>query len=85
MVGLMIAWPGISLLKSLPCVLQGHMPGLEEMLEVRNAMVGAQDLRQPLNLDKQLLQESGLSKDVGLAMVELLQVTCTLPPYHLFM
>ena len=45
---------------------------------MRNAMVFASDLRQPQNLDKQLLQESGLSKDVGLAMVELLQVLpCT--------
>ncbi len=50
------------------------MPSLEEALAVRNAMVSAQDLRQPQNLDTQLLQESGLSKDVGLAMVELLQV-----------
>lgn len=41
---------------------------------MRNAMVEAQDLRQPQDLDKQLMQESGLSKDVGLAMVELLQV-----------
>ena len=53
---------------------QGHVPNLEEVLHVRNAMVGAQDLRQPQNLDTQLLQESGLSQDVGLAMLNLLQV-----------
>lgn len=35
-------------------------------------MVEAQDLRQPQNLDQQLMQ--GFSKDVGAAMVELLQV-----------
>lgn len=37
-------------------------------------MVEATDLRQPQNLDKQLMQGSGLERDVGAAMVELLQV-----------
>ncbi|KAK9837615.1 hypothetical protein WJX74_001448 [Apatococcus lobatus] len=54
-------------------IIQGHQPSLQEAVDVRNAMVEAHDLRQPQNLDKQLMQESGISKDVGLAMVELLQ------------
>ena len=57
------------------------MPSLEELVQVRNAMMGAQDLRQPQNLDKQLLQESGVDQDVGLAMLNLLQVCiCLIQP-----
>ena len=51
---------------------QGGQPSLEETIDVRNAMVEATDLRQPQNLDQQLMQ--GFSNDVGAAMVELLQV-----------
>ena len=53
---------------------QGGAPELEEMVAVRNAMVQAPDLRQPLDLGQQLLDSSGLANDVGQAMVELLQV-----------
>ena len=42
---------------------------------MRNAMVGATDLRQPMDLGDQLMHRAGLAKDVGQAMVELLQVT----------
>lgn len=44
------------------------------MVAVRNAMVSETDLRQPMDLGQQLLTSSGLSNDVGQAMVELLQV-----------
>lgn len=53
---------------------QGGAPELEEMVAVRNAMVSETDLRQPMDLGQQLLTSSGLSNDVGQAMVELLQV-----------
>jgi len=38
------------------------------------------DLRQPIGLKKQLLQEYSLDADVGQSMLQLLQVTFTLPP-----
>ena len=44
------------------------------MVAVRNAMVRETDLRQPMDLGQQLLHSSGLSDDVGQAMVDLLQV-----------
>ena len=61
---------------------QGTMPDMEQMMAVRNAMIQATDLRQPMNLGDQLLHSSGLSNDVGLAMMNLLQVpetSCSLP------
>ncbi len=54
---------------------------MEELMAVRNAMVRTTDLRQPMDLGEQLLGKSGLSSDVGQAMVELLQV-CTLSTQH---
>ena len=50
---------------------------LKEVMAVRNAMVGTTDLRQPLNLGDQLLHKSGLSTEVGQAMIDLLQVTAS--------
>ena len=43
-------------------------------MAVRNAMVRTTDLRQPMDLKQQLLHRSGLSNDVGQAMMDLLQV-----------
>ena len=59
----------------LVCVLQGEATDLKEVMAVRNAMVVTTDLRQPMNLGDQLLHRSGLSSDVGQAMIDLLQVT----------
>ena len=53
---------------------RGGMPELEETVAVRNAMVRETDLRQPMDPGQQLLNSSGLSNNVGQAMVELLQV-----------
>ncbi|KAK9867909.1 hypothetical protein WJX84_002108 [Apatococcus fuscideae] len=53
--------------------LEGGAPNLEELIAVRNAMVKTIDLRQPMDLDNQLLQRSGMSMDVGQAMMDLLQ------------
>ena len=55
---------------------------LEEVMAVRNAMVSTTDLRQPMNLGDQLLHRSGLSSDVGQAMVDLLQVSPTILCHH---
>ncbi|KAK9868656.1 hypothetical protein WJX84_004455 [Apatococcus fuscideae] len=57
----------------LDIMLEGTMPDMEQMMAVRNAMIQATDLRQPMNLGDQLLHSSGLSNDVGLAMMNLLQ------------
>lgn len=55
--------------------MQGSLPDVEATMAVRNAMVQAVDLRQPMDLGEQLLHRSGLSDDVGQAMVELLQAS----------
>ncbi|KAK9843277.1 hypothetical protein WJX74_009626 [Apatococcus lobatus] len=57
----------------LDTMIEGGAPELEEMVAVRNAMVRETDLRQPMDLGQQLLHSSGLSDDVGQAMVDLLQ------------
>ncbi|KAK9863546.1 hypothetical protein WJX84_008465 [Apatococcus fuscideae] len=57
----------------LDMVLEGDAMDLKEVMAVRNAMVGTTDLRQPLNLGDQLLHKSGLSTEVGQAMIDLLQ------------
>ena len=58
---------------------QGQTPEMEELMAVRNAMVRTTDLRQPIDLGEQLMQRSGLSNDVGAAMVDLLQVLMLAP------
>ena len=52
---------------------------MQEMMAVRNAMVRATDLRQPMDLGDQLMHRAGLANDVGQAMVNLLQVRSARP------
>ncbi|KAK9822974.1 hypothetical protein WJX74_010416 [Apatococcus lobatus] len=54
-------------------ILQGKTVEMPDMLGLRNAANNAKDLRQPVNLQEQLMNKSGLSKDVGAAMMEMLQ------------
>ncbi|KAK9838860.1 hypothetical protein WJX74_004693 [Apatococcus lobatus] len=54
-------------------LLEGEDLNVQEVIAVRNAMVVSTDLRQPMNLGDQLLHRSGLSNDVGQAMIDLLQ------------
>ena len=69
--------------------MQGGAPDMEEMMAVRNAMVRTTDLRQPMDLCDQLMNRSGLSNDVGQAMVDLLQastiLTCSMRKQALWM
>ncbi len=71
------AWDAkaMQLTASWPIQGDGSSMDLKQVLAIRNAMVDSTDLRQPLNLDDQLLNRSGLSRDVGQAMLNLLQVT----------
>ncbi|KAK9822894.1 hypothetical protein WJX74_001716 [Apatococcus lobatus] len=54
-------------------MLRGKQIEMPDILELRNAANDVQDLRQPLNLQDQLMHRSGLSQDVGASMMELLQ------------
>ncbi|KAK9825726.1 hypothetical protein WJX74_001516 [Apatococcus lobatus] len=65
-----LADKAVSLLDS---IIEGAMPELQDIMDIRNAMIHAVDFRQPLNLGDQLLKGAGLSTDVGQAMMDLLQ------------
>ncbi|KAK9831722.1 hypothetical protein WJX74_007234 [Apatococcus lobatus] len=61
------------IVSALDAMSEGEMLPLEEVLQLRNAVLEADDLRRPVNLQHQLLHKAGLSTDVGLAMTEMLQ------------
>ncbi|KAK9826226.1 hypothetical protein WJX74_001194 [Apatococcus lobatus] len=65
-----IAEKAVALLNT---VLEGGLPNLAETIAVRDAMLRATDLQQPMNLGQQLMQSSGLDDEVGQAMIDLLQ------------
>ncbi|KAK9863469.1 hypothetical protein WJX84_000706 [Apatococcus fuscideae] len=54
-------------------LLEGRSPPLADVLRLRNSVLEADDLRVPIDLQDQLMFTAGLSKDVGLAMTEMLQ------------
>ncbi|KAK9831575.1 hypothetical protein WJX74_000880 [Apatococcus lobatus] len=61
------------IVSALDAISEGETLQLEEVLQLRNAVLEADDLRRPVNLQHQLLHKAGLSTDVGLAMTEMLQ------------
>ncbi|KAK9850625.1 hypothetical protein WJX84_003967 [Apatococcus fuscideae] len=54
-------------------ILQGKPVEMSDVLELRNSANDAIDLRQPINLQEQIMNKSGLSQDVGASMMEMLQ------------
>ena len=63
------------------CVnLQGTLPCKDDIIRTRNLLLSAEDLRQPMNLNMQLMRSAGLSSDVGKAMAELLLVSHAFSP-----
>jgi len=56
--------------------LQGEQPPIERLLCLHNMLTGCTtELRQPINLEQQLLQTSGDDSEVAASMVQLLQVS----------
>ncbi|KAK9861815.1 hypothetical protein WJX84_012136 [Apatococcus fuscideae] len=56
----------------LDAFLNGTLPCKDDIIRTRNLLLSAEDLRQPMNLNMQLMRSAGLSSDVGKAMAELL-------------
>ena len=55
--------------------LQGQQPSVERLLSLHTMLTGsATELRQPINLEQQLIQTTGSDSDVAASMVQLLQV-----------
>ena len=55
--------------------LQGEQPAVERLLELHNMLTGCTtELRQPINLEQQLIQTTGSDSEVAASMVQLLQV-----------
>ena len=52
------------------------MPPIEELLGLYNMITQSGDLRQPVQLEKQLMEDDSMEKEVGMAMVQLLRVSC---------
>ncbi|KAK9859297.1 hypothetical protein WJX84_010074 [Apatococcus fuscideae] len=61
------------IVSALDQIVEGERLPLEDVIELRNAIMKADDLRKPADLKDQLLYRAGLSTDVGLAMTEMLQ------------
>ncbi len=58
----------------MPCPLQGDMPPVQTALELYHILSESDtNLRQPIGLESQLLQNS-LGSEVGQSMLQLLQV-----------
>ena len=55
--------------------LQGNVPPIEELLGLYNMITQSGDLRQPVQLEKQLMEDDSMEKEVGMAMVQLLRVS----------
>ena len=54
------------------------MPDNEETVQLFHLLSQANvDLRQPVSLEEQLMEDSDIDADVGAAMVQLLKVSCT--------
>ena len=51
------------------------MPPIEELLGLYNMITQSGDLRQPVQLEKQLMEDDSMEKEVGMAMVQLLRVS----------
>lgn len=61
------------------CALQGEVPSNDETVALFHLLSQANvDLRQPISLEEQLMEDSEMDADVGLAMVQLLKV-CACP------
>ena len=57
------------------CLLQGEMPSNDETVALFHLLSQANvDLRQPISLEEQLMDDSEMEAEVGLAMVQLLKV-----------
>lgn len=60
---------------------QGRSPDNEETVALFHLLSQANvDLRQPVSLEQQLMEDNDMDADVGLAMVQLLKVTCLAVP-----
>ena len=58
------------------CCVQGKTPPVQAALDLYHLLSeSGTDLRQPVGLQKQLLQEYSLDADVGQSILQLLQVT----------
>lgn len=58
------------------CNLQGTTPPVQVALDLYNILSESDtDLRQPVRLETQLLQDQRMDSDVGQSMLQLLQVT----------
>ena len=56
--------------------LQGEQPPIGRLLSLHNMLTGSStELRQPINLEQQLLQKTGADSEVAASMVQLLQVS----------
>ena len=56
-------------------LLQGEMPSNDETVALFHLLSQANvDLRQPISLEEQLMEDSEMEAEVGLAMVQLLKV-----------
>ncbi|KAK9819731.1 hypothetical protein WJX72_001710 [[Myrmecia] bisecta] len=60
-------------LNLLSSIIAGQMPSLHESLELYALLSQSGDLRQPVQLEQQLLDNAHLEEEVGLAMVQLLK------------
>ena len=55
--------------------LQGEQPPVQRLLQLHNMLAGCTtELRQPINLEQQLIQTTGADSEVAASMVQLLQV-----------
>ena len=62
------------------CILQGEVPSNDETVALFHLLSQANvDLRQPISLEEQLMEDSEMDADVGLAMVQLLKVCAGIP------
>ena len=58
---------------------QGEVPSNDETVALFHLLSQANvDLRQPVSLEEQLMEDSDMEAEVGLAMVQLLKVSCPL-------
>ena len=56
--------------------MQGEALGLQEAMELHHILSRSDtNLRQPVNLEGQLLQDGSMGLDVGESMLQMLQVT----------
>lgn len=54
--------------------LQGSNPSIQDILDVKNLITSSMDLRAPVMLEQQLLENDNMDTEVGLAMMQLLKV-----------